>query len=108
MFVCASGLYLIIVLLRSLSSHQNSSAEDGGGGSGGYVPSEASEGSEAGDDHTDGDADSDEFSDAGEGPLRCEKCEADFDADSLRECALCNELYCQDCLECEPLGEEVR
>lgn len=99
--------------MRSLSFRQNSSAEDGGGGSGsgGYVPSdasEASEASEAGDDDTDGDADSDEFSDAGEGPLRCEKCEADFDADSLRECALCNEVYCQDCLECEPLGEEVR
>lgn len=103
--MCA-GLYLTIVILCSPFSHQNSSAEDGDGSSGGYVPrdtGEASEGSEAGDDHTDGDAGSDE-----EGQLRCEKCENDFDADSLRECALCNELYCQDCLECEPLGEEVR
>lgn len=89
----------------SLSSRQDSSAEDGGGGSGGYVPSDASE---SGDDDTDGGTDGDDFSDAEEGPLRCEKCKADFDADSLRECALCNELYCQDCLECGPLGEEVR
>lgn len=106
-YVCV--LYLIIVLLHSLSSHQNPPGVDGGGSaeaeSGGYVPSE---GSEDGDDDTDGDTDSYESSNAEEGPLRCEKCEEGFDTDSLWECDLCIELYCRDCLGHEPLGEEVR
>lgn len=49
---------------------------------------------------------SDESSNAEEGPLRCEKCEEDFDTNSLWECYLCNELYCQRCLGVSR-GEEV-
>lgn len=82
-----------------LSSHQNPPGEDGGGSaeaeSGGYVPST---GSEVGDDDTDGNTVSDESSNAEEGPLRCEKFEENFDTNSLWECYLCNELYCQRCL----------